>query len=223
MASASLDKLGTLTLESEGKFPIGPLPASFGSSGPYTSSADYFISWAENAKFRNPNFLLPQPEDDTEIQKLKQATLSFPGLLKLTIVNQSSEHLSAYEGIYPIVHGDFLLHNLLFNEAFEVVGVIDWENSHSAPLEVFAAATNMFSHFNPKTLRVNFHENQQGLQYIEDVKAKEKHLCQESGLSKAFGSLLGDIGMCMARFEAGTMVLFGELLDRYKAASHKRT
>jgi hypothetical protein len=33
--------------------------------------------------------------------------------------------------------------HMLFDDAYNVVGVIDWENAHSAPFEVFTAPTNM--------------------------------------------------------------------------------
>jgi hypothetical protein len=35
---------------------------------------------------------------------------------------------------------------------------------------------------------------------------------------KTFGSVLGDIGLCMTYFEEGRAVSFGELLDRYGKA-----
>jgi hypothetical protein len=39
------------------------------------------------------------------------------------------------------------------------------------------------------------------------------HRCK---LSTTFGSILGDIGLCMTYFEEVRAVLFGELLDRYE-------
>jgi aminoglycoside phosphotransferase (APT) family kinase protein len=55
---------------------------------------------------------------------------------------------------FPLIHWDFLLHNVLLDDQFNIVGLPDWENTYSAPFEVFVAHTNMYSHFDSKTLRM---------------------------------------------------------------------
>jgi hypothetical protein len=95
------------------------------------------------------------------------------------------------------------------------VGVIDWEYAHSAPFEVFAALTNMYSRFDPKALRAVSDGDEEGRQYIKDVMDEEKGI-QGRKLSKAFGNILGDIGLCMTYFEEGRAASFGKLLDRYE-------
>jgi hypothetical protein len=50
---------------------------------------------------------------------------------------------------------------------------------------------------------------------IKDVMDKE-NIQQGCKLPKTFGSILGDIGLCMVYFE-GSAVLFGKLLDRYES------
>lgn len=128
-----------------------------------------------------------------------------------------SRNPTAYENRYPIVHRDFLLHNILFDDTYNIVGVIDWEVAHSAPLEVFTALTNIYSCFDPKTLHAITDRDDEGRQYIKDVMHEEKDIRQGCKLSKAFGSILGDIGLCMTYFEEGRAVLFGKLLDRYES------
>jgi hypothetical protein len=46
---------------------------------------------------------------------------------------------------------------------------------------------------------------------------EEKDIGQGCKLSKSFGSILGDIGLCMTYFEKGRVVSFGKLLDRYES------
>jgi len=216
MATASISKLGSLVLRPNGTIDIGPLPAAFGSEGPFASEADYFLSWAAHAKFGNSDFLRGRLEDDDGLRSLKHAVISFPSRLKSAMEKTSSRNLTTCENRYPIVHRDFLLHNILFDDTFNVVGVIDWEFAHSAPLEVFAALTNMYSRFDSKTIHAVTGSDEEGRQYIEDIMNEEKDIRQGCKLSKAFGSILGDIGLCMTYFEEGRAVPFGELLDRYE-------
>ncbi len=217
MASASINKLGSLVLGPNGTIDIGPLPASFGFEGPFTSAADYFLSWVAHAEFGNLDFLHGRLEDNDGLRSLKQAVTSFPSRLKSAVEKRSPRNPTSYENRYPIVHRDFLLHNILFDDTYNVVGVIDWEFAHSAPLEVFAALTNMYSRFDSKTLRAVTDRDDEGRQYIKDVMEEEKDIGQGCKLSKSFGSILGDIGLCMTYFEEGRAVSFGKLLDRYES------
>lgn len=217
MVTASISKLGSLVLTPNGTIDIDPLPAPFGFEGPFTSEADYFLSWAARAQFGNADFLRGRLEDSEGLRGLKRAVISFPSRLKSAMEKtSSSRNPDPCENRYPIVHRDFLLHNILFDDAYNVVGVIDWEFAHSAPLEVFAALTNMYSRFDPKTVRVVADGDEEGRQYIADVMDEEKDARQGCKLSKAIGSILGDIGLCMTYFEEGRAVSFGELLDRYE-------
>ncbi|KAG9228377.1 hypothetical protein BJ875DRAFT_389546 [Amylocarpus encephaloides] len=142
VTTAKIDKLGSLVLGPNGTVDIGPLPASFGFEGPFSSAADYFLSWAAHVEFGNMDFLRDRPEDNDRLRSLKRTVISFPSRLKSVIEKRA----------YPIVHRDFQLHNILFDDTYNVVGVIDWEHAHSAPLEVFAALTNIYSLFDSKTL-----------------------------------------------------------------------
>jgi hypothetical protein len=197
---------------------LDPLsPAPFGFEGPFTLAADYFLSWASHAEFGNLDFLYGRLEDNDELQSLKQAVISFPSRLKSAVEKRSPRKPTGYGNRYPIVHRDFLLHNILFDDTYNVVGVIDWEYAHSAPLEVFAALTNMYSSFDSKTLRAVTDRDDEGRQYIKDVMEEEKDIGQGCELSKSFGSILGDIGLCMTYFEAGRAASFGKLLDRYES------
>ena len=216
MATAKINKLGSLVLGPNGTVDIGPLPAPFGFEGPFSSAVDYFFSWASHAEFGNTDFLRDRHEDNDGLRSLKQAVISFPSRLKSAM---ESRNPVGCENGYPIVHRDFLLHNILFDDAYNVVGVIDWEFAHSAPLEVFAALTNMYSLFDSKTLHAVTDTDEEGRQYIEDIMNEEKDTREGRKLSQTFGSILGDIGLCMTFFEEGRAVSFGDLLDRYESES----
>jgi hypothetical protein len=102
--------------------------------------------------------------------------------------------------------------HVLLNDEYKVMGVIDWEYAHTTPIEVFAARTNIYASFNPKRAALDLSE--EGRQYLADVTCEEEHMNLSPSLSKTFGSLLGDLGLCMNFFEEGRAVPFDIVLDR---------
>jgi aminoglycoside phosphotransferase (APT) family kinase protein len=176
MAAALIGKLGSLVLGTDGVVDVGPLPASFGFEGPFNSVSDYFLSWSRNSTFGKPDFLLTHHDDNDWLRKLKQDVASFPSRLKTIIEKGSLKNLSS-RNRYPILNRDFLPRNMLFDDEFNIVGVIDWEGAHSAPIEVFAALTNMYSRFDPETLHM-VPDSDDGRRYIEDVKDKDRETGQ---------------------------------------------
>lgn len=210
MASICLGKIGSLIFGADGMVDIGPLPASFGFQGPFSSPIDYFLSWSANAKFKNSKFLLKQSNDDTTLKALKHEVECFPARLASALEDRPPTGGTSY----PLVHKDFLIHNILFDEEYNVVGVIDWENTHSAPFEVFAALTNMYSHFDSKALHMVPNEKD-GKAYIHDVMHEEVKMKLANKISSSFGSILGDIGYCMNLFEEGRATCFTHVLKRY--------
>jgi len=202
LAGAPLSRLGRLVLKPNGGIDIGPLPAAFGFGGPFRSTADYFLSWAGyNTDFRNSHRLRDP--------SLRRAAESFPRRLKSAIETLIP---AGHSSSYPILHPDFLMHNILLSDEHEIVGVIDWEYAHSVPIEVFAARTNMYAWFNPDRAALDWGD--EGRQYLADITSKEEDMHLSQKLSKTFGSLLGDIGLCMQFFEEGRAVPFDSVLDR---------
>ena len=72
---------------------------------------------------------------------------------------------------------------------------------HSALLEVFAGLTNIYSFFDSKTLQAVTDTDEEGRQYVADIKNEEKDMRQSSRLSQSFGSILGDIGLYITLVE----------------------
>ena len=170
MATASISKLGSLVLGPNGTIDIGLLPASFGFEGPFILAEDYFLSWATHAKFGNLDFLYNRLEDNDRLRSLKQEVILFPSRPKSIIKKKNP---TAYENCYPIVHRDFLLHNILFDDSYNIIGIIDWEFVYSALLKVFTSLTNIYSHFDSETLYAITDRNNKGRQYIKEVMDKD--------------------------------------------------
>lgn len=127
-----------------------------------------------------------------EDPKLFKAVETFPKRLREAI-NMLASDITSND--YPILHPDFLIHNILLDDDYEIVGVIDWEYAHTVPLEVFAARMNMYASFNPQLAAQDFDE--EGKQYIKDLSVAEMGMVSSSRLCGAFSSIFGDLGLCM--------------------------
>ncbi|KAL7273599.1 hypothetical protein RUND412_003524 [Rhizina undulata] len=125
LATISAPKLGLFTLNDDGTIGIGPLPKAFGFQGPFESTSDYLLSWTAHANFRNTALLKIELEDDALLQSLKKSVSSFPSRLESFIRATPSVGSLSKNGGYPIVHRDFLVHNILFDDQYNFVGVID--------------------------------------------------------------------------------------------------
>jgi len=109
------DKIGSIFKNREtGRFEIGPLPDGLG--GPYKTTAEYYRAWAA----RN---------------MAKQADGSdFPSR-----VDEVSSFISEYNnGPFRLIHGDFSQHNIIVDDDFNMLAVIDWEKSFVGPSEMAA-------------------------------------------------------------------------------------
>jgi hypothetical protein len=59
---------------------------------------------------------------------------AFPGK-----IGQLAPRISVQDhGPFPLCHGDFGHNNIIVNDAYQILGVIDWETSFAAPWEFFA-------------------------------------------------------------------------------------
>ncbi|KAM0415906.1 hypothetical protein ACHAPT_013117 [Fusarium lateritium] len=201
LLKTSIDQIGRLTLDSSGNIDIGPLAAAFGFGGPFTLATDYFLSWAnQGPKFKHYNMLTPD---------LQRATRSFPKRLESTI--PKLDKYAGPPGRYPIIHPDFQMQNILLNDEFEVVGVIDWEYAYSAPASVFAARANMFLQFNATKATLEW--NDEGAKYMVDIETIDK-LDSADRLAPALTSPLAILGWCMQLFDEGRAVRFDQIVDR---------
>lgn len=212
MSTVCLRKIGSLVLGPEGTIEIGPLPASFGFQGPFSSPIDYYLSWTAHAQFKNSKFRCKGPNDDQALKRLKHDVESFPASLARALKKRPPSTSSSES--YPLIHWDFLLHNVLFDEEYNVVGLPDWENTYSAPFEVFVAHTNMYSHFDSNALRM-VPDEEGGVEYMNDVRREEEKMQTPNKISYYVGNSLCDISHCMSLFEEGKATRFSQVLNRY--------
>ena len=126
LANCVFDQIGSLLYDEQTGFTIGPdVETGF---GPWRSSLEYFNDIADHS-FRT---FLASIDDDRKLRWHR--TCSLPLVFKqLTRI-----YCTETNGPFHLINRDFGAHNLLVNEKFEIVGVIDFDSLMAAPVEMVA-------------------------------------------------------------------------------------
>lgn len=185
---------------------FGPLPSAFGYQGPHTSTSKYLLSWAAHAEF-TPNDTSDSGYDEFVASNIVEF---LPRLEAAITKNQLAIDSSPHEGRYYIVHPDLTPSNVLFDDHWNLVAVIDWEFAFTAPLEIFAV--KMANYYYGDT------REEMGRLYLEDVKRHEEVLGLDKMLSTTFGSALGDLANSMSNYEAGMAFSLLGAVERFERA-----
>jgi hypothetical protein len=126
-----LPKIGTVLAKNEdGTYQQGPIR---GIGGPFDTVAEFFQAWAADAEFGQTEERL-RAASGPYADEIVSAVAAFPAS-----IGSLASRLSAYDhGPFLLCHGDFGHNNIIFDDAWRVLGVIDWELAFAAPWEVFA-------------------------------------------------------------------------------------
>lgn len=180
-----------------GTFDISTLPGSFGFQGPFTSTSDYLLSWTNSATFGAAAGEWVGSTPYVEYAHfVTRIALEFQSHLQVTIIkNKSAIDSTPNEGRYYIIHPDLHPGNVLFDDDWNLVGVIDWEFAYTAPLDVFVIKT--LGRFYGDTTE------EPGKSYLEDIKRHEAKIGMGTMVSGSFGSTLGELTRIMSDFESG--------------------
>lgn len=112
-------KIGAIIRCQDGTYDVGPLP---GLGGPFDTVTEYLMAWAETAIFNDM-----EGADD----EIKASIMAFPQKLKALAANiPARDH-----GPFPLVHDDFGHNNIVVDDDYNILGVIDWEHAGSMPWE----------------------------------------------------------------------------------------
>jgi hypothetical protein len=128
LSSVRLPKIGTVICNDDGSINVGPIPNI---GGPFDTAADFFKAWAVATKY-------PLSEDTIRTRTGKFAddiiasTKGFPSQIKALAVLSSAFN----GGPFPLMHPDLYQSNIIVDDNYKVLGVIDWEGAHSVPWEI---------------------------------------------------------------------------------------
>ncbi|RKK89688.1 hypothetical protein BFJ68_g16646 [Fusarium oxysporum] len=130
LSKVQLPKIGTvLSMNPDGTCQQGPIP---GLGGPFTTATEFFEAWSARVKFGKSDEQL-RAASGQHADDIAYSTSLFPQTIK-----KLADKLSVCDhGPFPICHGDFGHNNIIVDDNYKVLGVIDWEGAFAAPWEIF--------------------------------------------------------------------------------------
>jgi hypothetical protein len=129
MTSVRLPRIGTIIKCTDGSYDIGPLPDI---GGPFDTATGFFEAWAAKAKFPKSRDLIHKSMKNGPVSDVLSSIAEFPHRIKAV----ASRLSSCDNGPFPLWHPDFLHSNIIVDESYSVLGVIDWEGACTIPWEL---------------------------------------------------------------------------------------
>ena len=215
--------------DSDGFYKFGPIP---GIGGPFSTAKEYFAAWVEHTEYPTSEKKLRRMAPGAFQEELVAGPRNFKGAIEK--FNQQNLLTIDNEGPFRLCHGDFGTHNLVINDKYDILGVIDWENSFAGPVNIFATFPISLSS-TPQPADAPWLYDDQGIPLDEDTKIilaeqklyteamrkAEEALVEEAGfcLSKAFDDTLRmQLATSMIQFSQGKGALYGRMVDAFRKA-----
>lgn len=160
-------------------------------------------AWADAAEFRGledfkaihrPRYGAQYGEEFAS--QLEASILAFPSeLQKLTATIPIRNY-----GPFPLIHPDFACWNVVVDDYYKVLGVIDWEFAHSGPWEMVHFPACFMPTPAPMDLSTNYDENgmpvnekiKQEFQEMREYREVVRKVEQAKGLLPTLSAVLGD-------------------------------
>jgi hypothetical protein len=202
-----MDKVGLIFRNPDGSFRVGPIPLL---GGPFESASDYFKSWARVNS-------LPSSKITADYNR------DFPDR-----ISRLAAHLSSYDrGPFPIFHPDFANHNLLVNDQYDLIGVIDWGGSLTLPrefIQLFPMDLQSLHEIfwkngpfdGPRARERQANVEAWQMQYISCIKEEETRLGRSDDLSGKIGGIGSQLMETLLMFERRNQNPLGRLLDVFE-------
>ncbi|CAD6565669.1 MAG: hypothetical protein ASARMPREDX12_006713 [Alectoria sarmentosa] len=127
ISSITFPKIGAIVKLQDGTYDVGPLP---GLGGPFITATEYFEAWARSAKFVETLDRVKQIWGDGYEEIIAQI-VNFPP----RVGELASKIAARDQGPFPLFHVDFGHNNIVVDDDYNVLGVIDWEHASSVPWE----------------------------------------------------------------------------------------
>ena len=102
-----------------------------GLGGPFNTATQFFEAWAAKVEFGMPDERLRAVTGQFATEIIP-SVVSFPK----SISNLANRLSIRDHGSFPLCHGDFGYNNIIVDDKYQVLGVIDWESAFAGPWEV---------------------------------------------------------------------------------------
>lgn len=219
ISTIMLPKIGSVIRLSDGTYDVGPLPSI---GGPFNTVTEYLEAWANTVQFPYMDTLRASCGDKSD--KIEASILRFP----LRIKELAATIPIRNHGPFPLMHNDFGHNNIVVDDNWKVLGVIDWEHAWSAPWEVndFPLALRLM----PKLIDAAwcYNENGEPVQesakiriqdrkdYVDCIRQAEK----KKGLPPLLSAVLtdkagNDLTEAMSLYSEGIFAEYCNIIDAY--------
>ncbi|KFY66895.1 hypothetical protein V496_01880 [Pseudogymnoascus sp. VKM F-4515 (FW-2607)] len=163
MTSVRLPRIGTIIKCTDGSYDIGPFPDL---GGPFDTATAFFEAWAAKAKFPKSRGIIQKSMKTGPVNEVLASITEFPRRIKAL----ASRLSSCDNGPFPVWHPDFLHSNIIVDEGYRVLGVIDWEGTCTIPWGLVEFPLFLETVPFPMDASWNYDENGQPL--YEDTKRR---------------------------------------------------
>ncbi|CAD6446872.1 50f95ff2-3d3f-49b6-ad12-429a0b3eace0 [Sclerotinia trifoliorum] len=224
LSAVQLPKIGTiLSINDDGTYEQGPIP---GIGGPFDTATEFYKAWASNIKFRMSEEELRAASGPYAAEVI-QAVSSFPNA-----IGKIASKLSVRDnGPFPLCHGDFGHNNIIVDDKYRIVGLIDWEMAFAGPWEIFGDFPLCLS-VTPPAMDAPFNYDENGLpkdpaliqkftdqaEYVAAVKVAESqnNHDHEYSLSEALNdSKRQQIATAMRLYGNGKVGIYSKLINEF--------
>jgi hypothetical protein len=193
--------------------------------GPFDTAAEFFEAWAAKAEFGMTDERL-RAASGKYADEISASVSSFPARIR-----KLAARLSSYNnGPFPLCHGDFGHNNVVVDDEYRILGLIDWEMAFAAPWEVCADFPLTFSMV-PPAMDAPWNYNEEGepvspelleqladqKSYISAVKQNEEEMRAGHRLSDTLSDGTGQqIVTAMRLFRDGKLAWYSKLIDKFE-------
>lgn len=126
MSSIRFPKIGMITKGEDGSYDIGAIP---GLGGPFETAAAYFEAWAKQAKFPCSDTFVRSSLPPDLVDEVVASIRDFPQRLNGIVKKLNSP------GPFPLRHPDFRHSNVIIDDNYNILSIIDWEHAGTVPWE----------------------------------------------------------------------------------------
>ncbi|KAI9793098.1 MAG: hypothetical protein M1816_000996 [Peltula sp. TS41687] len=226
MSSSLFPKIGSISRLEDGSYEIGPIPWL---GGPFETATEYLKAWASKATFPIEEDFIRMGSGEFADEIIKSVA-EFPG----RIADLAERIAKRNHGPFPLRHIDFGHNNIVVDDEYNILGVIDWEGAFAAPWEIVDFPLTLHNTPAPMDVPDFYDENgvpkDEGIRarlaerraYVEAVRRAEQRGNLPPTLSEVLADqVVQDVATAMRSFtDPGKMGLYSRLLDlHYKDTS----
>ena len=222
ISSITFPKIGSIARLPDGTYDVGPLPKL---GGPFETATEYLQAWAKHARFYGGTDWL-KDNCGAYGEEILRGVLDFPQ----QVSKLAGGRLIHNGGPFPLIHVDFNHSNIVVDDEWNIIGVIDWESAQTAPWQT-VEFPQTFS-FCPRSMDAPWNYDDDGIAtdeetrtqikdrevYLDLVRRYERSVVKQPLLSGVLGSQASqDLATAMRFYTSvGKAGLYSKIFDAHK-------